>query len=122
MRDFRQLIVWQKSHAFVLAVYKATDPFPQRELYRLTDQLRRSAASVPTNIAEGCGRGGDAELGRFLTIAAGSASESEYHLILAKDLGYLPDAAYESLAQSIEEVKRMLSAFIAKTRSSGKSG
>lgn len=116
MRDFRQLIVWQKSHAFTLSVYRATESFPQRELYGLTSQLRRSAASVSANIAEGCGRGSDAELGRFLTIAAGSASESEYHLILALDLGYLPDVEFGPLSKCIEEVKRMLAAFIQKTR------
>ena len=116
MRNFRQLLIWQKSHELTLAVYSATEQFPQREMYGLTSQLRRSVSSIPTNIAEGCGRGSDAELGRFLTIAAGSASESEYQLILARDLGYLPDVDFERLSQSIEEIKRMLSAFISKTR------
>ena len=72
-----------------LAVYEATAGFPRGELYGLTGQIRRSCSSIPANIAEGCGRGGDAELARFLKISAGSASELEYHLLLARDLHLL---------------------------------
>ena len=85
MQDFRKLNVWEKAHEFVLDVYKASDLFPPQEKFGVTSQLRRSAASIPTNIAEGCGRGSNADLARFLQISMGSASEVEYLLILARD-------------------------------------
>jgi four helix bundle protein len=118
MRDFRELRVWQKSHGLTIAVYKATAGFPQDELYGLTGQMRRSCSSIPANIAEGCGRSGDAELARFLQIAAGSASELEYHLLLANDLGFLEGSSYERLTRETTEIKRMLTAFIQRLRSS----
>ncbi|MHB2017325.1 MAG: four helix bundle protein [Candidatus Xenobia bacterium] len=74
MRDFRSLKVWQKSHQLTLAVYSATKGFPKDELYGLTSQVRRAAASIAANIAEGCRRNGSAELARFCHIAMGSAS------------------------------------------------
>lgn len=117
MKDFRKLGVWEKAHQLTLKVYEATRTFPKEERYGLTSQLRRSAASVPANIAEGCGRGGDGELARLLQIAAGSASETEYHLLLARDLSYRDGAAYRLLTKSVTEVKRMLTSFIKKLRS-----
>ena len=87
MRGFRELKVWEKAHRLSLAIYKASSGFPKDELYGLTSQIRRSSVSIPTNIVEGCGRNGNAELARFLHIASGSASELEYHLLLARDLG-----------------------------------
>jgi len=116
MRDFRTLQVWEKSHALTLQVYHITGSFPRDERYGLASQLRRAAASIPANIAEGCGRDGDAELNRFLQIAAGSASEAEYHLLLAHDLGYLDDASYTPLAQNVQEVKQMLASLIKRVR------
>ena len=89
MKDFRDLKVWEKAHALVLKCYEATKPFPREEIFGLVSQIRRAAASVPANIAEGCGRRGNAELHRFLQMAMGSANELEYHLLLSKDLGYL---------------------------------
>ena len=82
MKDYRELKVWERSHQLALAVYKVTTTFPKDELYGLTSQIRRACASIPANIAEGCGRSGDAELARFLQIAMGSASELDYHLYL----------------------------------------
>ena len=117
MQDFRRLKVWEKAHRLVLGVYEVTLCFPSDERFGLTSQIRRSAASVPTNIAEGCGRNGRPEFLRFLDIAMGSASETEYHLLLAKDLGYLDGPLYNSLAEQITEVKRMLGALIHKLRS-----
>ena len=114
MKDFRSLDVWKKSHELVLAIYRVTAAFPKSELYGLTSQIRRAAASIPANIAEGCGRSGDAELGRFLTIAMGSASELEYHLLLSRDLNFLSTSDYARLANSVIEVKRMLTGFIQK--------
>jgi len=114
MKDFRQLKVWQKAHGLTLEIYKITRKFPKEELYGLTSQMRRSGASVPTNIAEGCGRNTDAELCRFLTIAMGSASELEYQLILSHDLEYIDRSDYDRLTNDVTEVKRMLTAFIQK--------
>jgi four helix bundle protein len=89
---------------------------PRQEMYGLASQLRRCSASIPANIAEGCGRSGDAELGRFMLISMGSASELEYHLLLARDLGYLHSKQHQDLSQRTQEVKRMLSTFITKLR------
>lgn len=108
MKDFRQLKVWEKSHQLALAVYKATKEFPKEELYGLTSQIRRASMSIPTNIAEGCGRNTDADFARFLQMAMGSASETEYQLILAHDLGFLPNDSHEQLHSEVEEVKRTL--------------
>jgi four helix bundle protein len=108
VQDFRQLKVWQKAHEIVLSVYRVTSTFPKDELYGLTSQLRRCSVSVPANIAEGCGRRGDVEFGRFLQIAFSSAGELEYHLLLARDLGLLPTQAYDPLASDVTEVKKML--------------
>ena len=112
MKDFRELKVWEKSHQLTLAVYKATTKFPKDEMYGLTGQIRRSCASIPANVAEGCGRNGDAELARFLQIAMGSASELEYHLLLSRDLNFLDITEYDQLAGEATEVKRMLTSFI----------
>jgi four helix bundle protein len=116
MKDFRDLKVWAKAHQFVLAVYAATRGFPREELYGLTSQPRRAAMSVPTNIAEGCGRGTDIEFARFLQISMGSASESEYLLLLAGDLNYFTTDVYETLANAVIEVKRMLAALMNSVR------
>jgi len=112
MKDFRQLKVWEKSHQLALSVYKATKEFPKEELYGLTSQIRRSSMSIPTNIAEGCGRNNDREFARFLQIAMGSASETEYQLILARDLEFLPTDSYVKLHSEVEEVKRMLASLL----------
>lgn len=112
MKDFRQLKVWEKSHQLALAIYKGTKKFPKEELYGLTSQIRRASMSIPTNIAEGCGRNTDKEFARFLQIAMGSASETEYQLILARDLEFLPKDSYEKLHNDVEEVKRMLASLL----------
>ncbi|MEX2262442.1 MAG: four helix bundle protein [Bryobacteraceae bacterium] len=110
VKDFRDLKVWQKAHQLTLAVYQMTATFPREELYGLTSQLRRSCSSMPANLAEGCGRNGDAELARFCSIAMGSASELEYHLLLAKDLKLIKPKDHAELAQRTTELKRMLTA------------
>jgi four helix bundle protein len=111
MQDFRNLMVWQKAHALTLDVYRNTRDFPVDERYGLTSQLRRSCASVPANVAEGCARGSDVDFARFVNVAAGSASETDYHLLLARDLNYFSVSVYEALFQQLSEVKRMLSSF-----------
>jgi len=116
MGDFRNLRVWQRAHQLTLEAYGETSGFPKEERYRLTNQLRRAAASVPANIAEGCGRNGDVELARFLTIAKGSASELDYLLLLAHDLGYLKAARYEQLAEDVHSISRMLANFVDRLR------
>lgn len=116
MQDFKNLQVWGKSHALALAVYKATRNFPKEEIYTLTSQLRRAAGSVPANISEGCGRGGDPEFGRFLQIAMGSACEMEYHLLLAHDLLYLSDDPFTRLTEDVVEVKRMLASLLVRVK------
>ena len=116
-RDFRGLNAWRKSHELATDVYKATSGFPPSEQYGLTSQIRRSAVSIPSNIAEGCGRGGDAELARFFQIALGSASELEYQLMLARELRYLSHDDHERLSSKVIEVKKMLTAFIRRIRS-----
>jgi four helix bundle protein len=114
MKDFRSLMVWRKSHQLALAAYRHTGPFPADERFGLTSQIRRSAASVPANIAEGCGRRGNAEFHRFLQMAMGSASEVEYHFLLARDLNYLDAKTHKNLTSQVEEVKRMLSSLLLK--------
>ncbi len=116
MRDFRDLQVWVKAHQLVQDVYVATSRFPKEEVYGLAGQMRRSAVSIPANITEGCGRSGEAELGRFCQIAMGSASELEYHVLLSRDLRFLEDGTFEDLRSKVEEVKRMLSSFIVTLR------
>jgi four helix bundle protein len=116
MQDFRSLIVWQKAHALTLEVYALTAHFPKEELYGLASQMRRSSASVPTNIAEGCGRESDPELARFCQIAMGSANELEYQLLLSKDLGFVSPGDYERSHANLLEIKRMLHALLRRLR------
>jgi four helix bundle protein len=112
MRDFRELKVWHKAHALTLDVYRATKSFPKEELYGLTSQIRRAAASIGANIAEGSGKSSRPDLARFLQIALGSASELECHLQLARDLGYLVAEIHQQLWEQVVETKKMLSGFI----------
>jgi four helix bundle protein len=111
MQAFRELKVWQRAHELTLEVYRASADFPRDELYGVTSQIRRCAASVVANLAEGRCRRSDREFGRFVAIALGSAGETEYYLLLAHDLGSIGPARYEKLAGHVEEVKRMLAAF-----------
>lgn len=114
MKDFRTLKVWERAHALTLSVYKLTAAYPPGERYGLTSQLRRAASSIPTNIAEGCGRTGDAEFARFLSIAMGSAIELEYLLLLSCDLKLIAGESHKAANSSILEVQRMLGALIRK--------
>lgn len=118
MKDFRKLEVWRKAHELALGVYRATQDFPGEERYGLTSQARRAAVSVVANIAEGCGRDGDADRARLLQIAFGSASEVECLLMLSRDPGYLPASDYQGIGEGVVEVKRMLAALIRRMRSS----
>ena len=116
MQSFINPKVWEKAHVLTLDVYRSSRSFPRDEIYGLTSQMRRSAASIGANIAEGsCGKG-DCEFGRYLQIAMGSASELEYHLLLARDLELLKLLDYQRLSGEVIEVKRMLASFIHKLR------
>ncbi|TAJ67748.1 MAG: four helix bundle protein [Chitinophagaceae bacterium] len=114
MQNYKDLKVWVKAHLFTLLMYQEKKSFPKEELYCLTSQLRRSATSVPANIAEGCGKKTNPELAHYLNIALGSSNESEYYLLLSKDLKYLSDEKYIALNLLINEVKARLIALINK--------
>ena len=115
MIDFTQLKVWQKAHVLTLDVYRATNGDLRRDR-SLASQARRAAASVTTNIVEGCGTTSQSELARFLQIALSSAIEPEYHLLLSHDLTYLEQTRYERLRSQVQEIKRMLTGFLRTVR------
>jgi four helix bundle protein len=107
-KTFEDLVVWQKSHAFVLQIYGLTAAFPRAEAFGLTTQLRRAAVSVPANVAEGFKKRGKADKARLLNIAQGSLEEARYYLILGRDLGYYQD---QGIVEQLEEVSRLLEAY-----------
>ena len=108
MKDYRKVKVWGKAHILVKDVYRATSRFPKDELFGMTSQLRRASSSIPTNIAEGCGRGSDADFRRFLQIAFGSANEVEYLIFLSYELNYIQETQFIELNNKIVEVKKMI--------------
>jgi four helix bundle protein len=110
MRNYRDLMVWEKAHKLTLAIYKATNAFPKEERFGLTSQVGRASSSIPANLAEGCGRRSDGEMGRFVQIAMGSGAELSYHLLLRRDLGILGPVEFSRLSSDLGEVMRMLSA------------
>ena len=112
MRKFRDLSIWMKSHLLSLKIYSISKTYPKEELFGLITQMKRSASSIPTNIAEGCGRNTNPDFKRFLTIAPGSASELEYQLILSKDLKLISDTKYKELEKDVMEIRKMIYAFI----------
>lgn len=116
MKDFREMKVWHKAHELVLHVYKISSQFPADEKFGLTSQIRRAAVSIPTNIAEGCGRNSDPDFARFLEIAYGSANEVDYLLTLSKDLYVLENQNYQSINAELAEIKKMLSTLVRKIR------
>ncbi len=114
MKDYRHLEIWNRSHQITLALYKMTARFPREELFGLTSQIRRAAASIGANIAEGCGRRGDGEFHRFLQMASGSASELDYHLLLAHDLHMLDAPTYRRIGAELSRLRRQLTALLLK--------
>ena len=112
MKDFRDLKVWDRAHQLTLQVYRVTKGFSREQLYGLTSHARRCSASIAANIAEGCGRRGNGEFHRFLQIGSGSASELDSQLLLARDLGFLKDGAYQEIYDGLAELRRMLTALI----------
>ena len=116
MQDFKKLNVWKKAHDLTLGVYSATRSFPPEEVFGLRSQMRRASSSIGINIAEGCGHSSQLELRRYLRMSQGSASELEYELLLARDLGLLSEKAYGDLSNQVVEIKRMTTALIRKLR------
>jgi four helix bundle protein len=109
MKNCRDLQVWYKAHSLTLLSYQTTSTFPKHEMYGLTSQIRRCA-----NIAEGCGKRGNGEFYRFLNIVLGSASELEYHFLLARDLNFVSEESYKRLDHGVVETKRMLASLVCK--------
>ena len=116
MQDFRNLKVWEKAHGLTLAIYRCMNDFPQHENFGLRSHLRRSAMTISSKIAEGCGKPGDGEFFRNLQVAFAAASELEYVLLLARDLTYLPSGVHAELETAVVEVKRMLSGLFHKVQ------
>ena len=116
MQNFKELKVWEKAHQITLSIYKVSATFPKEEIYSLTNQLRRAASSVPANIAEGCGKQTKADFANFLNIALGSANETEYFLILSRDLNYINEDNFKALSKEANDVKAMLINLITKVR------
>jgi four helix bundle protein len=117
MQDFRKLEVWKLARTHAASVYRSTAVFPREELFGLRAQMRRAAVSICTNIAEGCGRSGDGDFGRFLSVAMGSASELECETILALDLALIEAADHDRLIASVARIKRMLAGLMKTVRS-----
>ena len=112
MRNFQDLAIWKRSHALAIEIYKLTKTFPKDEVFGQVSQIRRAIVSIPTNIAEGCGRRTKTEFAQFLNIASGSASEVEYELLLAKDTGYISEQQYQHLNNEIREIRSMISTYM----------
>jgi four helix bundle protein len=112
MRNHEDLEVWSKAHALTLRLYQLTNGFPKSEMFGLSSQIRRAAASIEANLAEGCGRWSDPELARFVRIAMGSASELQCHLLLARDLGFIGLKEHSGTRSQLTSVRQMLVAFL----------
>lgn len=116
MQDFKKLVVWQRSFNFSVEVYKCTRDFPKEEKYGLTSQLRRACSSIPINISEGAGRQTNKEFTNFVQIAIGSAYEADCELLICKELHYLAPEQFEALYADLQDIKRMLTTFVARLR------
>jgi len=116
MQNFKDLLLWEHSHEFVLDIYRATKSFPKEETFGVTSQLRRAAVSIPCNIAEGCGRYTAKDFANFLQIALGSTNETDYLLLLARDLGYIPSNDFIKLQEAINKIRAMNINLIDKVR------
>ncbi len=108
MNNHKDLDVWKRSVEFVINIYEATETFPQKEIYGITNQIRRASVSIPSNIAEGAGRKGNVEFSRFLYFSLGSLSEVETQLIISQKLKYLKEDDFKRLSTELIEIRRML--------------
>lgn len=120
MQDYRNLKVWEEAHGLTKAIYRVTRAFPKEELYGMTSQLRRAALSIPTNLAEGTGRGSDRDFGRFVQIAMGSACEVEYLISLSEELAYLKKEESQQLNSHLSQIKKMLTGLLKKLKADGR--
>ncbi len=116
MQNYQDLKVWQKSHQFVLAVYQLTNDFPKTEIFGLTSQMRRATVSISANLAEGCGKNCMLDIANFFQISLGSLHETEYYLLLSKDLNYISIEMFDKRNSEIREIKAMLISLIKKIR------
>ncbi len=112
MKDYKKLVFWERAHLLVQDIFKVTKSFPKTEEFRLTNQILRAVYSVPANIAEGCSRNSNKDFSRFMYIALGSLNETEYFLILAKDLEYLKAHEFVKLSDKVVEIRKMLTSYI----------
>ena len=117
MQDYKKLEVWSKAHELVKVIYAETTSFPKEELFGIVSQVRRAVVSIPTNIAEGAGKSSNADFGRYLQIAFGSANETEYLVLLSFELGYIENEKYENINFKIVEVKKMISGLLKTVKS-----
>ena len=117
MRDFLKLEIWQRSHKLVLKIYDITQYMPKEELYGLCSQMRRSGSSIPTNIAEGCGRNSHAQMIYFFQVSAASCSELMYQIILCKDLSYITNSVFKELYTETTEIQKMIHTYITRLKS-----
>ena len=117
MRDFLKLEIWQRSHKLVLKIYNITQCLPKEELYGLCSQMRRSGSSIPTNIAQGCGRNSHAQMIYFFQISAASCSELMYQIILCKDLSYITNPVFKELYNETIEIQKMIHTYTARLQS-----
>lgn len=116
MQNYKELLVWKKSHELTLSVYKTVSAYPKEETYNLVSQLKRASSSIATNIAEGTGRFSQKDLAHFLQMALGSSLEVEYLFLLSKDLGFMSNETYIQLEKEINEIKAMLISLIKKIK------
>ena len=116
MRNFLQLEIWKRSHQLTLNIYNTTKTFPKEEMFGLSSQMRRSASSIPTNIAEGCGRNTNPQFINFLQISTGSCSELQYQLFLTKDLAYISEETFVELDAEVNEIRKMIFAYLSKLK------
>ncbi len=107
MQNYKELILWQEAHNLTLKVYEVSKSFPKEEIFGITSQIRRASSSIPCNIAEGCGRYTAKDFANFLQIALGSANETDYLLLLSKDLSYLPEKNFIELHEKINKIRAM---------------
>ena len=116
MQNYQDLKVWQKSHQFVLSVYQLTNDFPKNEIFGLTSQMRRATVSISANLAEGCGKNSTLDIANYSQISLGSLHETEYYLLLSKDLHYISIEIFEKRNSEIREIKAMLISLIKRVR------
>ena len=122
VQDFRRIRAWQDARALTAKIYSATATFPPAERFGLTAQMRTAAVSIGANLAEGCGRATRADTLRFFQMSFGSATELLHHLIIAADLGFVPQDTYLELDQHLESVRRQIAGFMRRLRTGPRSG